>query len=56
MLSSLQHPNRGEGELSGLPVDVVVVASEPRETQDEFKVPQRHDMAGKVLRVDAVDA
>ena len=47
---------RGEGELARLPVDVGVMASQPREAQDELEMTQLHDVAGKVLSVDTLES
>lgn len=46
---------RGEGELACLPVDEGVMASQPWESQNELKMTQLHDVAGKVLSVDTMD-
>lgn len=46
---------RGEGELARLPVDVGIVASQPWEAQNELKMTELHDLAGKVLSVDTMD-
>ena len=50
---------RGRGKGGGpacLPVDVRVVAGQPREAQDEPVVPQRHDVAGKGLTMIPMNA
>ena len=55
-------PTRGEAEggvkrkLTRLPIDVGVVAGEPRETQDQREVGQRDQLEGNILRVAARNA
>ena len=46
---------RGEGELARLPIDAGVVACQPGEAEDELKVAERHDVAGKAFGMGTVN-
>ena len=43
-------------KLTRLPIDVGVVAGEPRKTQDQREVGQRDQLEGNILRVAAMNA